>query len=78
MLTVSYVDPKSDRIDRITDATSGQVLFGYDSSGRLHTITDAANRTSIVNIDGFGDLLKRYLTWPSLIMTTTSTATFTF
>src|SRR5690606_9174989 len=34
--TVSYVDPQSDRIDRITNAAGGSFTFGY-SNGKVRT-----------------------------------------
>lgn len=57
MMAVTYLDARTDAIDRITDAVGGQTVFAY-SGGKIQSITDARGRTTQLSVNGFGDLVS--------------------
>ena len=56
MMSFSYADARSDKLDHVTDVAGGQTAFAYDGAGKLQRITDARGRITNVTVTELGDL----------------------
>lgn len=63
-LNISYTSGDYDKPNKITDGTGREILFSYDSNGRLSSITDSNDRVTSYTYEGTRGQYLGKITYP--------------